>query len=465
MDAILGAWGIGAIAASMSKKHYVNRFSYDVLMGLCIPPMSSHHAGLVDLFPFLIFDHIYIDEQSYKGLVEDDIFIFQLSQLGKEILKEFLRQKILIKIDYTEIVEEFSDEIVEKSETQLESVDLRNQLKSSRTLWVKFLESAGGKLHAFRTQELDNTYKAIGQIDFLTEQNAVAERIAHDVYDVNSMLSLSKKLNIAICDWQMYAPLYEHQMLSSYPWMKKISSNNPEAVRNSLDVYIPIPKSPTIDSIFELRQESTILAFQNYTNFLENSHQNYTPLEYVELRKQLLNLGAGDVSRIGIFPNTSAPPALSENLIRKIIREEISTTLGSHNTSQNVIHIFQEIKSQYINTGDTHNFNNISSQNGGNIQIGIASKLSSNVSYQNPNIDTQGIEKIIEQLVDLIGKEIQDDTHRKYALENAEKAKNEARKPEINIEILARHLKAIATIAGSATAIGKLVETLIAMIR
>ena len=81
MDVILGAWGLGANLGMPSK------FSMDLSKFTGLPPMSSKHKGCVELFPFLLFDHVFIDEKIYSFIVKrKGVWGAFISKTGKELL-------------------------------------------------------------------------------------------------------------------------------------------------------------------------------------------------------------------------------------------------------------------------------------------------------------------------------------------------------------------------------------------
>src|SRR5690242_5289707 len=137
MDVLLGAWGLGA-NLSFLKRHPSGLGDH-----VGIPPMSARHAGCVEMFPFLLFDHVLMDDRSYRSLVGQGIAGFSLSQSGKDILRELHRQDILRIVDFDEVLKTEYLRTQSTANSLLYANNLARLLQQSRVMWTHFLTSPG----------------------------------------------------------------------------------------------------------------------------------------------------------------------------------------------------------------------------------------------------------------------------------------------------------------------------------
>ncbi len=353
MDVLLGAWGLGDWAHARGGPRG-NRTPERSRVNLGIPPMSARYPGCVELFPFLLFDHVFVDKRSYQSLLADAVLGFRISSRSKEILQEFHRDGILVTVDYLDILSGEVDRIVEGAEADLDAVDLAESIRESRRLWSQFLTSPGGKFHPRREAELDGTRFELRLLGIPLDKAELRRRSAHDVYDVNTMVVLSTKLSAAVCDWQMYRPFYDQKMVTSFRGPSSGTRANADILHENLDVYLPMPASAELESLYRIREESVLRAFRDYAAFLRRSETEFTPQAFIELRRRLLELGEGPISQISVF-STSAPSAsvFSEETVRMIVREEVERRLQEQSHEATPLRqLFQIIGS--IHMGDTY---------------------------------------------------------------------------------------------------------------
>jgi hypothetical protein len=327
----------------------------DVVLG--IPPMSSHYKGCVELFPFLLFDQVYVDERSYKALLSGDMWSFRVSEMGATLLRDLERHGILRPVDYKEIVLPEIERIEEASEDDLNAEELPAVLRESRLIWTRFLTSRGGDFHPTKELELKITLNEIRLLEASPASAEVQRRAAIDVYDVNTMLVLSEKLGAAICDWHMYRPFYDRKMMTSVPWLKSATPADAESVHENLDIYVPVLSSLDPDEIHRIRDAQVTQSFRTYANFLRHSGPRFTPEEFLQLRRQLLALDKGPVARINVsLPSFLKPAAFTENFVRTIAREEATKLFMEHNHDrETLIQLYQVINGGTVSMGDTYN--------------------------------------------------------------------------------------------------------------
>src|SRR5690349_3703000 len=130
MRVVLGAWGVGAFAASQSDA-WRWRFGNFIKGGLTIPPMSSVHTGMIEPFPFIFGEKVYVDHYQFE-LLSDRRRLKALSAAGTYILspkvadlfREFERAGIVQPVDYAALAESHLEEINSLAERVLTDPDL-----------------------------------------------------------------------------------------------------------------------------------------------------------------------------------------------------------------------------------------------------------------------------------------------------------------------------------------------------
>jgi TIR domain-containing protein len=279
MRVALGAWGIGGFAAA---HNYTWRPLFGHIHRLpTIPPMSSIHAGVVELFSISVAEKIFIDATQYQFILDQDKWSlakheqqYLFSHMNRKILHEFVESKIIMPVDYYELLTPFVDEINQIADQILAASTLPFVAAKSRELWRDFLLAPGGLFLPTREYEIAGLLKKTdpdfydGPVDIsiiIGGHSNIPPNISlpkaavlcgHDVFDVVSMLMIGKILGAAVCDWQMYDPIYKLCIDAGYFAHAKES-------RDSTSIwYLPIPKDLTTDSVWRLRKEPLASALE-----------------------------------------------------------------------------------------------------------------------------------------------------------------------------------------------------------
>jgi hypothetical protein len=304
MRVVLGAWGLGAFAASRSDT-WGWRFGQYTKGGLSIPPMSSVHAGMIEPFPFILCEKVYVDYYQFEFLSDrkklkasTETGAYILSPKVADLLREFERAGIVQPVDYAALVESKIGDINSLVEQVLTDPDLARSGATSRNLWLKFLLSPGGAFHPGRMAEISRMTKDPDEYSgFISSSNLghFADKMpgnlqlpkagfmcGHDVFDAVLLLKVGEILNAAICDWQMYGPIYSHSISLGKLGFREVRSKPPDVAPPELQWYIPIPKSPEIDAIWKLRDDPWVRFLRDEdarkTEFLVRQMTNHSEL-------------------------------------------------------------------------------------------------------------------------------------------------------------------------------------------
>jgi hypothetical protein len=351
MDAVLGAWGLGA-DIGIAGRAWKGRDKYAGL-----PPMSSRHAGSIELFPFLLFDHVFIDDRSFKALLADGISGFALSTPGRDFLRELHRQRIVRPVDYTAQLRDDVDRIRENAHRILSAENLAALLVDSRILWEQFLETPGARFHPGRSGELRITRNEIRLLRHGLPGPELQRSAAHDVFDAVTMTVLSEKLDAAVCDWSMYKPFYDEMSLAALDQNQRVAPNILAALHETLDLYIPTPTSVDAGSVLRLRESTVMPAFRRYAQFLERPDANYSVADFISLRRRLLSAEGRDaLAAVNVFPSfNQRAPVFSEDYVRTVVRSELADIFAktaSHPVT--TTQVFQLIRGGTIDVGDKY---------------------------------------------------------------------------------------------------------------
>lgn len=230
MRIALGAWGLGAVAAGRSAV-WRQRFGRSSPRSFSVPPMSSLSPGFIELFPFLLSEHIFMDAAQYELFCSEAgraLFAmggYHIHPDMAQLLQDLERAGVLHPIDYLSIVSPHLNDVARSAERMLDADGLAFAAAASRDLWRQFLTSPGGVFVAHRDHELA---VLSGMTDPAAHAGVVpvdpamfggrptmaraALQCAHDVFDVLFVQKLASTLGVEICDWQMHRPMYQELM-------------------------------------------------------------------------------------------------------------------------------------------------------------------------------------------------------------------------------------------------------------
>lgn len=321
MDILLGAWGLGnglCDHAEIKGTPYFN---------LNLPPMSTTHQGYVELFPFLIFDRVYMDEKAFRMLCWDGIIGFKLSGAAKHLLIELKREGILCLVDYSNELKDYKEKIELCALKLINSENLKHIYRTSRILWKNFLTSPGGEIHPNKVIELSNTHEEINIIPRINNSLFYMKRAMHDALDVSAMIFLSEKLDAGICDWQMYGPLYDHIITDYLSSIKEISAKNISFLHENLDLYLPIIENPDPGSIISLRESKIVSSFRHYLKIVQGNSKNIHFDELLDIRQVLTESYSSTFQRLHIFPIFDEKTIFTQEYLGFIQRKDLNAYL------------------------------------------------------------------------------------------------------------------------------------------
>lgn len=270
MRVALGAWGLGSFLASHSKT-WKRRFGTNATFAGTLPPMSAVFAGMVEPFPFVLANKVFIDANQYDFLLSGGHSpSWSFNKNLRVFLREFERGGIVSPISYRSILQPKIAKLVQTAEEILDSADLASAAEESRRLWHRFLHSPGATLLPNLKQERAATDEATNlhiMIDLSQHEELAAmvpvDRVTlaayvcgHDVFDVVAMQSVSIDLDAVMCDWHMYDPL--HLLAIRHCHYNYMAQGGAATDETNLRWYIPIPSNLEIEDIWKLREDPFI---------------------------------------------------------------------------------------------------------------------------------------------------------------------------------------------------------------
>ena len=357
MDTLLAAWGIGAQLLTRGR-------SSDMSVAAAgLPPMSAVECNSVVAFPFMLFDHVILDECSYDALLESGVHGFRLSDSSKRLLRLLREEEVLRLVDSHELLGARYEEMQGEFQQALDDPAIRESAQYSRTLWARFLTSPGGEAHPTKAHELAITAAELELLEQGISLDEARRRFAHDVADVTAMLKLAVLLDIhTVCDWQMYAPFYANRLVGA---MLSGSADNLEfnrALHENLDIFVSLPNTHDPEEVLTARSRFAREAFQRYLMFLSAKTGDYSVDEFLELRRSVLSNKNKQMTHLGVFPaSVGSPTVISEDYIRNVVQSEIKAELARREKDRiQLVQIFQAISEkgnaeiQLDGAGDHH---------------------------------------------------------------------------------------------------------------
>lgn len=265
---LLGVWGYGERARMCLKVPLFIRHAAlgKSFVSVRIPPLSPTHIGHFDYFPFLLFDKVVVDRESYENVIN-----WYKKPRGKEfpyihkdaveILKYLESTGHLLLKNYDDVLEPFAEAIRKQIEIDLFDKNIYHAFNVSLTLWRQFLfryinisENKGilflkskDKIFSsyyqnkgipwpdpvfeidckdlyeqieaikkftdewFITRELTPNTKIL-EIKGLREYIPIPSFLREYLLDINSTLVLSNILGEGFYDWNDYSPFYEYKL-------------------------------------------------------------------------------------------------------------------------------------------------------------------------------------------------------------------------------------------------------------
>jgi hypothetical protein len=314
MRLAFGAWGIGGLAAARSPV-WCRRFGRTTADSFSIPPMSSLHPGIIELFPFLLSECVFIDFKQYELLTSERgrallaTTGYHVDSTLGALLREFASANVLRPVDYSSIVSPHLDEVARLAEGMLDTPGLATVAAASRDLWRQFLSASGGEFLVHRAIELmqlvgktdPEEYSGFIQVDptFFGGREVLpkaALRCAHDVFDTTFMLKLGSLLGVQLCDWQMYRPIYRHRAEDRYPsrvWPENGAAASTRDRAPSIDPvtawHIPTPRVPSVSTVCRMREDPYVTSLRNEVAEVAASRliDGGDPGKLLELRKEI----------------------------------------------------------------------------------------------------------------------------------------------------------------------------------
>jgi hypothetical protein len=207
-------------------------------------------------------------------------------------------------VDFTALAEPQIVEVVALAERVLNDRAFARSAADSRNLWLQFLLSPGGEFYPNRNFEIAGMFQKpedySGLVDVPTSKSSrnrtpgkmqvskAGILCAHDVFDAVLLLKVGELLHAAVCDWQMYAPLYSHCISVGNLGFRHLD-NREDTAEQGLQWFVLIPKSADLDAMWSLRDDPWVRYLrENAAHEAELTIRQLTsPKELLASRKSL----------------------------------------------------------------------------------------------------------------------------------------------------------------------------------
>ncbi|MEO5730810.1 MAG: hypothetical protein ABIV93_27705 [Byssovorax sp.] len=329
--------------------------------------MSAVHSGLVEPFPLVLCERVFMDATQYEFLTEPRNkrlwALMELRFAGQlaDLLREFSRAGVLVPVDYAALLAPHLVEVAYDAEQALDAPDLAHIAVASRQLWLEFVLSPGGAVLASREREVRDLASKIdprayeGQIPLSAGHRSSLPRAAvlcgHDVFDVLCMLKVGALLNATICDWQMYGPIYRWFIRRTSDF-RAIRSATAGPAAGSVDWYIPIPKSADIDDIWRLRENPYMTFLREGASSaasLPDAHTGGDLAALLDLRRTIQERIAGTiVNNYANHDGSAGPGVLVEHLWTRTTASSVprhtarASRFFSHFQEEVILELYEE---------------------------------------------------------------------------------------------------------------------------